>query len=230
MTQLAFTIQDEENAEIVFAASRDDAYADDIGGHGDYGVQVSRSEWADQYAPGPVPKMAMIDNGWWLECHGCECRIDSYLQAEVYDDDDNELEPRALAPVERGRAIFCTAACMEAHDEERRQTKAFEAQALVWMKALARSKMPGLVFTGRDHAYVNRNKAGVLECFQAHVSFRFPGCAIGDAEYRFDAPGYTQDKGDQPHASVCSGDVAAFNAWRDGGYAHGPATAPAEKD
>lgn len=230
MSKLAFTVQDEERAEIVFAASRDDAYHSEIGGAGEYGVQVSRSEWADSYAPGPVPKMAMLENGWWLECHGCECRIDSDLLAEVYDDDGNELEPRPLSPVERGSAIFCTAECMGSHDESRRQMKAREAQSLEYMRALTLSKMPGATLTGRDHVYVNHNKAGDLECFQVHVGFTFPGCKIGDAQYNYEGEGGYRGGDGVPHAMVCAGDKAAFEAWRDAGYGDLPATVTATQD
>ena len=76
----------------------------------------------DKYAPGPVPPLSLIDAGWWLECWGCACRIDSYLE-----DDD-----RQLAPVQRGQQIYCTAECLAAsdrHDVEAGEAKRFCSQA-----------------------------------------------------------------------------------------------------
>lgn len=218
---LAFSIQDDESAEIVFAASREEACADEIGCAGDPGVQCTRTEWADQYAPGPVPKMVMIDNGWWWECYGCECRIDSDLLADVFGDDGFELEPRALDPVERGGAIFCTAACMAAHDEAIRQRKAREKQVLEYMRALALSRLPGIALTGRDHVYVTTNERGDLECYQAYVGFRFPGCTIADAHFNYENERTARgDNGEQPHVTVCAGDKDAFNAWRNAALIH----------
>ncbi|MGV7193765.1 hypothetical protein [Xanthomonas axonopodis] len=59
-----------------------------------------RAPGLDAYAPGPVPPLAMISNGWWFECANCGCRID-----------DETVEDEGLQPIEAGEFVFCSRAC-----------------------------------------------------------------------------------------------------------------------
>jgi hypothetical protein len=165
-------------------------------------VEVQRIKWADSYAPGPVPLLARVENGWWMECAGCAVRIEGDFVA--YDENDSERE---LSPVERADGLFCTAECMAAHDEEKRQRKVAEAALVEGLSARLKALVPEAEIT-TTHAYVYPRN-GMWELSQGVIYFRFPGCKIGDATYRFDKPG------EEPHVGVCQGDLAAWNAFRD---------------
>lgn len=61
----------------------------------------------DQYAPGPVPPLVLIEHGWWFECgyHGCVGRVDADNEQE---DEEGELRPHE-SPVAIGQSVFCCA-------------------------------------------------------------------------------------------------------------------------
>jgi hypothetical protein len=51
-------------------------------------VSCKRAPQFDQYAPGPVPRTALLDDGWWFECSNC------YRRAEQRDwDDEDDYRP-----------------------------------------------------------------------------------------------------------------------------------------
>lgn len=66
-----------------------------------------RAPQFDQYAPGPVPPLALIEDGWWFECGWCSAKVDADNEQE---DDDGNLLPHE-APVAIGQSVYCCAAC-----------------------------------------------------------------------------------------------------------------------
>lgn len=88
----AYSIEEEEFSEIVFAATRGKAIYQSETYHGCLeftAVKATRATQFDQYAElGRVPDKAMIEAGWWLECQGCY----RHLTAEMEDDDGNPVE------------------------------------------------------------------------------------------------------------------------------------------
>lgn len=167
-------------------------------GDGDInGWAAHRAPWADEYSPGPCPKLVMIEAGWWFECSGCGCRID-------YDYVD---EGRALKPVERKAGVFCTEECYLRDQTQKAQIKAREAEAIEWMAHELLHKIPGITLVGDNNAYCPHYDGG-LAIQQCVVAFTFPGAKIGNAQYRFDRVG------ELPRVSVCGGDHDAWITFR----------------
>lgn len=65
-----------------------------------------RAPQFDQYAPGPVPPLVLIEHGWWFECGWCGAKVDADNEQE---DDDGNLLPYE-APVAIGSTVYCCAA------------------------------------------------------------------------------------------------------------------------
>ncbi|PRF55362.1 hypothetical protein [Burkholderia multivorans] len=125
-----------------------------------------RAPQFDQYAPGPVPIEALIESGWWFECHGCGARVSNDYQ---YDDDGNEIEPGAY--VVRKQRVFCCQECL-ARDDAKRRANVAAQDALI---ELVEAKFPGCTIQ-RVHVYGER-----LEPSEPHgghkcvAYFTFPG-------------------------------------------------------
>lgn len=68
----------------------------------------------DEYAPGPVPKMALLDAGWWFDCHCHDCARTIELGSDDEEDADGDPLP-SLDPVELGAWLFCTPECAGRH-------------------------------------------------------------------------------------------------------------------
>lgn len=87
-----------------------------------------RAQWADKYSDlkGGVPKLAMIENGWWMECAYCEHKISSDDIDDGYEDDDGNIIK--LNPVEQGDLIYCNQICFdkEMHERSEHDAKADE--------------------------------------------------------------------------------------------------------
>lgn len=209
---LAYCVQEQDELTGGFVFARSSAEARRVGsqqfGSGDFAWgRARRAQWADKYAPGPVPKLAMIDHGWWFECHGCQIKICDDMRDEETDD------PLDLKPVEYGSAIYCSEACRDDWLEERRQRRFEEAVAIAELSALLAERLPGIEIVARDghlvpHAYVVRQADGSWAPQQCSVGFTFPGCKVGLASYRYDKIG------EEPRVSVCNGDLDAWNEWR----------------
>lgn len=204
----AYSVQGEENGEIVFAkhavvARRQGANILDE----DFGsVSCTRAPWADEYAPGPVPSLVMIDNGWRFECQGCGRTIDSDL--EWYPDDPKE-PVQTMAPVENEHGLFCTQACCDAYLTDRACRKACEEAAIATLSEKLVRKFPGITIGGeRMHAY-SIHKDGLYVAKQCIVPFTFPGCKFGCAHYRYD------EVDEVPYVTVCAGDIPAWKAWNE---------------
>ena len=176
--------------------------ASDFGDGDISGMTCRRAPWADSYAPGPVPKLVMIDNGWRFECHGCGCHIDSDLEA--YDDND---EPRKFQPVEIDGAIFCAEECHQMDIADRAARSTCETAAINKLTAALLAALPDVTLTGKPHAYAVK-RDGVYVAKQVWIDFTFPGATIGPATYRYD------EIDEDPRVTVRTGDLDAWNAWR----------------
>lgn len=152
-----------------------------------------RSAEFDQYAPGPVPLMALVESGWWQECYGCGIRID--LDAIT----DEELEP-----VENTRGLFCRQSCQDRDakqkaEEARVRKVAVERLAARVMKTWPEAKI------ANTHAFAT-TRGGHTVPQQVIVDFTFPGSQY-TATYRYDK------FREPPKLFVCNGDLAAWEAY-----------------
>lgn len=152
-----------------------------------------RAPHFDEYAPGPVPASAMIEAGWWFECHHCNQRVSKDSE---YDDDGNEIEPGAY--VTRKQQVFCCQEHLARYDANKRMNVAAK-DALI---ELVEAKFPGCTIT-RVHVYGEKlepsEKGHGIRC-SAH--FTFPGAKYG-ADYNF---------GEGNQAWVSQIDLPAFEA------------------
>ena len=195
----------DDAAEIVFVRSRRDAVRWERNEY-ECGENVTREVWADVYSPGPVPPLAKLDAGWWLECWGCGCRIDGDLTQE-FQDASGAWQERALEPVEDGHAVYCTAQCRDDHHGRNRQEARWKYIAAAWMTAALLHKYPGIVPMEGAHVYATRDQSGAWGTQQASIPFEFPGCSIGHARFQFDrlAP--------IPAVWICAGDKDAWGVF-----------------
>jgi len=205
MKAYTVTESDEYTGGIIFA--RFNAEARRIGasvyGDGDFrSVECRRSSQFDQYYPGPVPKKALIENGWWFECNHCGRRIES-------DYDDEDYDP-ITDSVEDGDFIYCHETCKQQEEQDRIERKKAENSAIDIVTDRLLTRFPGAVIE-RTHAYVVKIMDGFAPR-QIRIYFRFPGCKIGSATFNVDGGMI------EPEVRVCSGDLDAFNRWRDLGY------------
>lgn len=69
--------------------------------------EVSRKPSYDEYAPGPVPAMTLLEEGWYYECSGCSRRI-AFDEPSFENTSDEELRRIAErnAEVRRDMAAF----------------------------------------------------------------------------------------------------------------------------
>lgn len=99
---------DEGHCVIRFATSNAAARregADELGTDW-YGIEsCQRKPEFDQYAPGPVPPLALIEHGWWFECVWCGRQVSNDM-----DEEDDEGMPLPDGPaVAIGQSVFCCA-------------------------------------------------------------------------------------------------------------------------
>jgi hypothetical protein len=203
----AFSVQDPstERGEIVFAncnAAARRIGANQIDSEWE-SVECRRAPEFDKFSPGPVSDMVKLNHGWWLECTGCYREI----AGDYVTDEDGE--DHEVTPVERNGHVFCTADCETADRLDRDARRAAEKVALDELRARLLALHPDVTLTGNDHAYVER-KDGVYRPTQVMIRFRFTGCEIGDASYRYD------EAGEAPAIWVCNGDKDAWAAYRGG--------------
>jgi len=55
-------------------------------------TRATRKAQFDHHAPGPVPVLEMLEDGWWFECHGCSTRIDFTSDEFIEDYTAEDLE------------------------------------------------------------------------------------------------------------------------------------------
>lgn len=90
-----------EEAAVSAGAASLGLNADEIDG-------FERAPHFDQYAPGPVPKEALLANGWWLGCDECGVSVGA-------GGEDSAGQP--FRPVINGRHFYCSLACSEAREQ-----------------------------------------------------------------------------------------------------------------
>lgn len=198
--------RDPDPTEIYFAKSRIEAVRWFANEHGDgdreiAGISARREKQWDHYAPGPVPKMELIDAGWWMECHGCGVRIDidavgtSEPYTSGYDYEDYELDreygPDLTLPIcdpyePKPGAIWCRKQCHDDDKAERRRIKRMERRAVAIVEAAALRRWPGIeIVRSKEgyhsgHVYVWRDSScGYLLIVDVRVAFTFPGATVG---------------------------------------------------
>lgn len=158
----------------------------------------TRAPHLDQYAPGPVPPLTLIEHGWWFECSHCGRRVSNDMEDELLDDD---LDPADFVPLPDGKnGVFCSAGCeCRDHMEKRGQAEAEEA-----LREVFEAKFPGAtikdlyVYRGPKLTHGVRGETAV-------VYFCFPGCQYG-SRWVFG----------EEFAQVPLIDVDAYKAWRAG--------------
>lgn len=202
------------------------------------GISAKRCNGYDQYAPGPVPALVLLGDGWWFWCHGCGCRIsDDGIGGPVDEDDDGSP---LMAPVEEPhQRIWCHAGCRDRDLAERGRIKRMERRALKVMKAGILKRFPGVSFPTREysaHVYISRAQ-GRLLVHQTAIQFEVPGMKHGgcclracDEKWRYrweevQGPILTSEwyrKKLQPHLSArvrevtlscANGDKSVWEAW-----------------
>jgi hypothetical protein len=152
----------------------------------------------------------MIDHGWWFECHGCGARLSDDQEP---DEDEGGLDPKKF--IEVGTAVYCSIGCRIAYRRDKAQRLRFERAAIRDLATRLLAKLPDakpVTLRGknsfRPHAYVVKQADGVWLTQQCIVNFEWPGMKIGPGTFRFDKVG------EEPHVTICSGDLEAWNAWR----------------
>ena len=194
--------QDEQTGGIVFA--RGPAHARLLGssifgsGEKDWG-EATRAPWADEFRHTDVPASAMFEAGWYFECSGCGQRI-----AEGEEDDDGHEIPFNI--IGNQHCAYCTPECANKSHLRKLAVQQLEAEVLAHYSELLLANYPGVWLWGKSHVYVPHGKQSAQ---QVRISFRFPGCSIGDAHWGFDK------ESDGPTVTVCNGDLAAWESWRE---------------
>lgn len=190
---LAYTVTDgDEGWAIVFAHSGIAARrigAQELDTDFEYVESCRRTKWADQYAPGPVPKLAMLEHGWWWECMGCDGRV-SYDEDDLITDRWNpETEQyeeiiREIKPVEHRGHIYCCEECYLRDKADNARRKKAERQAIDDLSQLVMLRHPEARITG-THVYCI-DDSGWYEPDQIKVRFQFPGCQYWGAELEWE--------------------------------------------
>ena len=158
---------------------------------------VRRAPEFDQYAPGPVPPLTLIEQGWWIECCHCGRRVDDGMDDELVDD---ELIPTDSVPRGDGHSgVFCSASC-ECADYMAKRGDAEATEALI---EVFEARFPGATRTGL-HVYGGpRLLPSDGKSIRYAVYFTFPGSRYA----------VTWEFGDD-HVSLDQCDADAYKAWR----------------
>lgn len=169
-------------------------------------VECRRAPALDEYAPGPVSPLVLLDHGWWFECVGCNVRITADLE-----DEDADGNPIGFDPVDAGSgSLYCSPTC-EADDlAERAETKRRQISAIAQLTEEACRRWRGILIEGRPHAYVIRRSDRDYVWWsqpQVSITFSFPGSRHGLSQYRLEPNGTAG-------LLVPLGDMEAWHAWR----------------
>lgn len=112
-----------------------------------------RAEWADEFAPGPVPASAWLNAGWTIGCSNCEIVVD-------WDE-----EP----PIIDGHDVYCSPNCRRAMRALRRQQREAIRRALKRLGTVAPGVEIRSACYGRlGHCDSKHEMAGI-------ISFRVAG-------------------------------------------------------
>ncbi|GIC29818.1 hypothetical protein VCSRO147_0623 [Vibrio cholerae] len=118
-------------------------------------LECRRSPEFDEYAEsGKVPTKALLDAGWWFECHHCGKRIP--------DEDFRPIEDLVI----KGDAVYCDENCKRGHDKEISDRD----QAFNLFKDKVKALRPDLEFTEFQGGYPWITNV---------AKFTFPGAKYG---------------------------------------------------
>lgn len=121
-----------------------------------------RAPGYDEYAPGPVPPLVLIEDGWWFNCVHCSKTVSEHNTDRV-----------AI-----GEHVFCDWACVMRDWREDRDLEHAKTDLL----EVFYSMYPDVQVC---HAYADSSPlAAPSEYRHSSVTFRFPG-GEGVAEWRF---------------------------------------------
>ena len=153
----------------------------------------------DAYAPGPGPKLVLLEHGWWMECHHCMRRID--LDDDSEEDEDGQALP-SLAPVESGSAIFCNPECQARQWAERRANAAARTAMceLIWTR-FPEARIKRVHVYGERLEQAERSKGVLVGGIKSLAEFELPGIQHG-VTYHFG----------EPFFYVATADAEAFKA------------------
>lgn len=152
-----------------------------------------RTPQFDQYAPGPVPPLMLIEDGWWFECSHCGRRVSSDMADELESEglDPDNFEPRPAGK----RGVYCSEGC----ECRNHLNKSYEEEATDALRQVFEAKFPGA-----EILFIRATTDGPKLTVYSTVTFRFPGSAY-PVSWEF---------GDE-FCRVQQCDVEAFNAWRN---------------
>lgn len=162
---------------------------------------LTHVEWADKYAPGPVPDIAWIHAGWGVECSGCF--------AMIYDGESFERDPDGeeimFNPTAVGDRVYCTPECKESDERYTRFILRRRARLGRWLKRHLLERFP-FVTPAEDTNYPQIAENGRLSYIE--MSFTFPGDKYHGSYIRF-------TRGGGFSVYVSAGDLETFNAVRE---------------
>lgn len=160
---------------------------------------IRKPEW-DKHAPGPVPALEMIGEGWYFECHGCNYMINSDEIGERkspgwYGPDEYALDREygpdltlpIIAPVELpGQRVFCCPTCRDETLDEERRIERMKVRAVAIAEAAVLRKWPGVtIANGTANVYVNRTQ-GFLLIHDIGLNFSVEGMKHGGCNVRIE--------------------------------------------
>lgn len=196
----------EDAAMIIFAVTvqgASETAAEQVGVD-DLALTIERTPWADKYAPGPIPKVDMIDQGWLFEC--AQCGVE--LSAASVDEKDYE-------PVERNNDIWCDIACRDQYDVDQDMFRRIRAFTIDYLELDLLRVCPGAaVIKKGDHApsvHVIKENGG-YKVESARIWFDFPGRKLSPGWLGF----YRSNEFTK--MEIVEGDEPAFKRWRLAGY------------
>lgn len=142
-----------------------------------------RARQYDQYAPGPVPQLVLIDNGWWFECHGCGRKI----SADPWDKGEIEVGPEHAVEAP-GHGLYCSEVCKAESDQQKAECKAVEAAGIAAMVRYLMSGTP-IARVEKTHGYASySSRRGRIELHQVVIDFSLPGIpGAGSVRYEEDS-------------------------------------------
>lgn len=133
----------------------------------------SRVQQFDQYAPGPVPPLVLIEYGWWFECSQCGRRVSEEMTEYL---EEEGLNPDDFIPRAHGKCgVFCSASCEAKYHAD----KASNAAAKEELQKLVIAKFPGATI---KHVHVSGTKLEPSEPhhgFKCSAEFTFPDAKYG---------------------------------------------------
>jgi hypothetical protein len=177
------------------------------------GVTCKRAHWADEFAPGPCPKLVMIDHGWSFECHGCYSRLSCDGVEEHDSDGRGHIDRNRFVELRGG--VFCTAECRAKERSERARLKRLQRRAVNDLVSALSQKLPEARAIKRNknrfanpYASVERQDDGSFVIKECIVGFEWPGMKDGHGTFGF------RKAGEEPYVEICRGDIPAWDAWR----------------